>query len=272
VDFRSGVYKVNPVLILTHNNLELTKRCVDSVRNQDIASVVYVVDNGSTDGTARWLKDDNAVWSLHPMNMGVSFGWNDGLGRIFSTDQVYTSYENLTFHHCLVVGNDTVLAPWTYRELLSYDVPFVTGVAVDQMAQISEPPTTRPELTDNPDFSCFLIRRECWEKVGPFDEGMKHYSSDQDFHIRAHRLGIRLCKASVPYYHERSSTIRLASPEERLEIEAQANKDREYLRQKWGVSAGGPDYEALFRPETFGCERNRSAQTAPSPVTRDTSV
>jgi len=45
---------MNPVLILTHNCLDLTKRCVESIRAQDIDITLQVIDNGSTDGTEEW--------------------------------------------------------------------------------------------------------------------------------------------------------------------------------------------------------------------------
>jgi GT2 family glycosyltransferase len=250
---------MNPVLILTMNNLALTKRCIESVRVQDVGDIVpCILDNASTDGTPEWLHSQCATikGQGYTTNRGVSFGWNDGLKTLFKLCQE---------DHVLVIGNDTVIPPWFYRELLSYDQPFVTGVAVDDMAMIAQPPDQRYPLTENPDFSAFLIRRDCWEKVGPFDERMKLYSSDQDYHIRAHRKGVRLYKACVPYYHERSSTLNNACPSERAEIEQQANADRQVLRQKWGCSAGGPDYEALFSPEYFGIELEqiRSYQKAP---------
>jgi GT2 family glycosyltransferase len=251
---------MNPVLILTRNNLALTKRCVESVREQDVMADLLVLDNGSTDGTRQWLDQIGMGIYRHPSNNdGVSKGWNDGLDHFFGF---------LEAPHCLVIGNDTVLPPGFYRTLLSVNVPFVTGVAVDNIEQAMQTPDILP-LTPNPDFSAFLIRRAAWEIIGPFDEGMKHYSSDQDYHIRGWRLGVPMMKASVPFYHERSSTIRNASLEERAEIEAQANKDRQYLRQKWGVSAGGPDYEALFTPELFGYERIHFSRSALAQVPHD---
>ena len=33
---------MNPVLILTHNCLELTKKCVESVRAQDVEAYIFV--------------------------------------------------------------------------------------------------------------------------------------------------------------------------------------------------------------------------------------
>ena len=233
---------MNPVLTLTRNNLPLTKRCIESILKQDIDAFPEIIDNASSDGTAQVLERFIALRYIY--NKGVSRGWNDGLDRLFRKDRV---------EHVLVVGNDCWLPPSIYRNLLSLDLPFVTGVAVGSMEQALETPELGP-LTDNPDFSLFLIRRECWETVGPFDETMKYYAQDQDYHIRAHKKGVRLVKAPQPFFHERSSTIRNASPEERLEIETQAGKDRQTLWLKWGVSAGGADYEALFTPELFGVE------------------
>lgn len=249
---------MNPILILTRNCLALTKRCVESVRAQDIQTTVDIFDNGSSDGTLNWASEQGILLHAESENIGVSAGWNYGL--------TYNFFRGA--EHVLVIGNDTVLPPWMYRELLSYDLPFITGVAVDNMPQVICP-TEKIPVTPNPDFSCYLIRKEAWDKVGPFDQRMKLYSSDQDYHIRAHRDGIHLAKAVVPFYHERSSTLRLASSQEREAIETQANLDRAFLRKKWGVSAGGSDYEALFTPELFGCERTRSSRSDPAPAEHD---
>jgi GT2 family glycosyltransferase len=237
---------MNPVLILTRNNLDLTRRCVESVRNQDIHVDIFAVDNGSTDGTTTWMQqqEDINLCSLDH-NAGVSFGWNDGIGRIFGTDSLFGRYETRAYDHVIVIGNDTVLAPWTYSALLSANVPFVTGVDVG-MSPLPDKPDVFP-LSPHPDFSCFLIRRECWQKVGPFDERMKLYASDCDFHVRAHRNGIPLWKASVPYNHERSSTLNRATQQERAAIQEQANRDREVFRSIYGCLPGTKQYEELFK-------------------------
>ena len=228
---------MNPVLILTRNNLELTKRCVASVEAQDIPTQVCIVDNGSTDGSTEWARKNGYLWSCYNHNAGVSKAWNIGLQLLL---------EDSRRPHVLVLNNDTVLPPWFYRELLAYDVPFVTGLAQSDMAEIAEPKAPAA-LDPHPDFSAFLIRREAWEAVGPFDEGMKLYASDCDWHVRAHRKGISLWKSSTSYYHIRSSTIRLASDEERQKIQTQANEDRAKFRQLYGRVPGDPTYDELFK-------------------------
>lgn len=230
----------NPVLTLSHNNLALTQRCIDSVKAQDIETDMMVIDNNSTDGTWPFLMAQgfgrDGLSFAYPTNRGVSVGWNDGLHILFARGA----------EHVLVVGNDTWLPPSFYRTLLSCEVPFVTGVAVDSMEQANQPAMIHP-LEPHPDFSAFLIRRSCWETVGSFDERMKLYSSDQDYHLRAHQMGIDLWKAAVPYYHERSSTLRLATQSEQEELYAQAHSDREFFQTKHGVVPGSEAYESIFR-------------------------
>ena len=229
---------MNPVLTLTHDNFTMTQRVIQSVKDQDIPTEMMVIDNNSSDGTWQFLLAQGfgrGYSFAYPTNRGVSVGWNDGLSILF----------NRGAEHVLVVGNDTWLPKTFYRTLLECNVPFVTGVAVDNYEQANQPPQTSP-LEPHPDFSAFLIRKECYEKVGTFDERMKLYSSDQDYHLRAHRMGVQLWKAPVPYYHERSSTLRNASHEEQCELYEQSHQDRRFFQEKHGVVPGSQEYEALF--------------------------
>lgn len=229
-----------PVLILTHNNLELTKKCITSVLTQDVPTNLLVWDNASTDGTANWLPDNSEGSSFmayrSQINQGVSKGWNWGIDYFFTYHKA---------NYVLVPNNDTILPPYFLSELLAYDVPFVTGVSVDSMDKLHKPEPRNP-LSPCPDFSAFLIRRDAWEKTGPFDENMKHYASDNDWHVRAHRVGIPLMNSHVPFYHERSSTLRTAPDKERHEIQLQADADREVFRTKYGCLPWEDAYRKLF--------------------------
>ena len=224
---------MNPVLMLTLNNFNLTRQAMDSIANQNIPTLPMIVDNGSTDGTQTWALS-KVPRILFKDNHGVSHGWNAGLDFFFSV-----SRQGGRFEHVLVVNNDVILPPWFYRDLLSYDAPFVTGISVDNMELIRTPREKKVvHLQPCPDFSAFLIRREVWEKVGQFDESMKFYAQDIDYHIRAVKLGIPLLNADVPFYHERSSTLRNAEPIQRSAIEAQANMDRQRFAAKYGFQVG----------------------------------
>lgn len=241
---------MNHVLVLTHNCLDLARKCVDSVQAQDVPVYILAVDNGSTDGTSQWLpKNDDNMANFVAMrfqnNNGVSKGWNWGLNYLFSHKHA---------DHVLVLNQDTFLPPWFYRRLLACDVPFVTGVSVGSMEEIAEEPPVK-ELAPCPDFSAFLIRRSCWETVGSFEELLVSYCGDLDYHIRAHLSGVRLWNAGIPFYHERSSTINSAAPKEKRLLQLQADADRSTFQDKWVVSTSGPGYDSLFREELFGANR-----------------
>ena len=112
----------NPVLTVTHNALERTIACVESIRAQDIPTTLYIVDNGSTDDTKDYLASQqsaNLLWFDWPENMGVTAAWNFGLKTIF---EVTNNPERV-----VVCNNDVVLGPHLVRELLAYNLPFITG-------------------------------------------------------------------------------------------------------------------------------------------------
>lgn len=223
-------------LILTRNNLKLTMRTVESIRKQNIPVAVHIIDNGSSDGTVEWAQENGYLMHAFDDNAGVSAGWNRGLSCLFSEPRTSRVF---------VINNDVVLPPFFMRELLSYDEPFVTGIAVDDIEIIKELGARQP-LQPHPDFSAFMIRRDAWEKLGVFDDRMKLYCSDCEYHIRGHRAGVGMWKANIPYLHERSSTMANATPEDRVKLHQQANEDRRMFRELFGCLPGEPAYSSLF--------------------------
>ena len=85
------------VVVLAWNKLELTRRCVDSIRSGTSGDYeLIVVDNGSTDGGAEYATAaaDKAV--INSENLGFAAGNNSGLAVATGT---YVAF----------VNNDTVL-------------------------------------------------------------------------------------------------------------------------------------------------------------------
>jgi GT2 family glycosyltransferase len=245
---------MNGILTLTRNNLKLTQNAIHSCLRQNVPAIVEAIDNGSTDGTRQWLQAYGLLLHACSTNEGVSAGWNRGLRWFFDHGA----------ETVLCVGNDTWLPASFYRTLLSLNLPFVTGVAVDNMEQANQTAMVYP-LEPRPDFSAFCISRECWQKIGPFDERFKHYCGDCDMHVRAHRMGIDLYKAAVPFYHERSSTLRNAPPEDQRTIQEQANRDRAAFQSLYHCLPGDSVYEQIFA-------QSPASQTVPSPELHDSNV
>ena len=231
---------INPILCPVRNGLNYTRAALPTFLAQDCGDVhVYFVDNASTDGTREFLnaQDTKIVHTTHQTPpLSVAKSWNFGLRWLFENGA----------EHVLVVNNDVELRPDMYRELLAADLLFATGVGVATRNQMAGA-FTRADRP-NPDFSCFLIRRDCWEQLGPFDEGCEGaYCEDSIYHVEAHRKGVALPCIGIPFVHHGSGTIKSATPEEAARISAQAYKNRAYFKSKYGCEVGSPEYEEIFK-------------------------
>ena len=95
----------------------------------------------------------------------------------------------------------------------------------------------------HPDFSCYLIRREVWAKVGEFDEGFtRAFCEDGDYDMRMWKAGIRGECIDLPYYHYGSATVKLAGVKEQRAIQKAADVSRKHFESKWGFAMASPEY------------------------------
>jgi len=244
---------VNYIICPVRDNLELTKKAVRTFKAQDIGDIcVCVVNNASTDGTTEWLNTFEDMTVVHfPSPRSVAESWNFALQYVF----------NGLGEYALVVNNDVELRPDTYRLLVEDGGEFVTAVGVRDRKKIekrtweSVAPDVReypfydyPKPDPNakrphPDFSCFLIRKSLYEKVGPFDENFKiAFCEDGDYDLRMYAAGVRAYCIDLPYLHHGSMTVKNAELEEVRRIQAQAEKNREYFFKKHGVHMGSEEY------------------------------
>jgi glycosyltransferase involved in cell wall biosynthesis len=67
------------VIIPTFNRLNLLKETVDSVRNQTFRDFqIVVVNDGSTDGTGEWLRNQTDLRVIEQTNLGIATARNNG--------------------------------------------------------------------------------------------------------------------------------------------------------------------------------------------------
>lgn len=239
------------ILIVSHNNLSLTKRAVNSALQQDCPCDVLVVDNYSTDGTVDWLKSKSGVSSIslgsNGMMRALSYCWNKGLKFFFRA---------AGRSHVLVCNNDIELRGDAYRLLLETEFPFVTCVSVDSVGQVGivgdrSVQDLVQSARPHPDFSSFLISKTVFESVGLFDmEYYPAYYEDNDYHVRMHRAGITAQCVDLPFLHYGAQTLKHASESEKILIRRCAMQNREKFYGKYGCYPGTVEYEALFTAQS----------------------
>jgi GT2 family glycosyltransferase len=241
----------NWAVVLAYNNLHLTQAAIASLRKQDIEGEVriLVIDNASQDGTSAWLDSQRDLVTMRLTTQDSVAGcWNRALRWLFIERGA---------EYALVINNDACLRPDAYHWLVDDGGLFVTCVGKRDPACVEpervglthsgypapDPAKKRP----HPDYSCYLIRRECFDKVGEFDENFKRaFLEDGDHHVRLHQAGIKAECLELPFYHYGSATIKHCDARERLAIQRQADLNRRYFAEKWGFEMASPTYYASF--------------------------
>jgi O-antigen biosynthesis protein len=238
----------NPLICPVRNGLHLTRKAIKTFKAQDIEGGVdiIVIYNQSTDGTSEYLQTQHDIATMHfnpPLSVAAS--WNRALQWVFHAGAEYA----------LVVNNDVEFRPDTYRHLVADGGGFVTAVGTRDPEKIKPPEAGNPyylapdpsKKRPHPDFSCYLIRRETYERVGEFDENfLIGYCEDSCYHVRMHRAGIHAEALELPFLHHGAQTIRYADPGEVRKIQIQADKNREYFRKKYGFSVASKEYYDYF--------------------------
>ncbi|MGB9737379.1 MAG: glycosyl transferase [Chloroflexus aggregans] len=217
------------IVVLTWNGLAVTQRCFASLRakTRHVPYRLIVVDNGSTDGTVEWLRDQPDVTLIaNSENRGFAAGVNQGIAAAPPD------------HDVLLLNNDTEIIEETWLDHLrtvANDHPdygivgclllFPNGLlqhAGTYMPQhnfwgyqigggepfIGQYPGIRE--VEGVTGACMYIRRDVIETIGGLDETYFSYYEDTDYCLRAMQAGFKVvCTGGAKVIHHENSSTRL---------------------------------------------------------------
>jgi hypothetical protein len=224
----------------------MTEAAISDLLAQSVPTRILVINQGVDDAfrdrLERLAEQDSRifVWHHQPPLPSLSASWNLAL------ETVWHSGGDVA----LVVNNDVRLHPRTvqilHTVLNQQNALFVTAVGVRE----AEFDPTRDYTTlgtaewmafsharGGPDFSCFLISRDCHHRF-QFDEHfIPAFCEDLDYHRRLllAKEGSRIFSVNLPYLHLASQTLKLLPAPEAERIRgAIEHQSRAYYAKKWG--------------------------------------
>jgi GT2 family glycosyltransferase len=230
----------HPAIMCCFQNLSLTKEAVASVFAQDIPVELWIVDNGSDDGTFEWLEkvyvpeQHSMIYSRCETNESPVKVANDLLRILFEEHE-----------YVLGLPNDVILPPGFYREMLKWPRGIVTASMTDDKSFVV--PSEVHAVSEHTPIAVALIRRWAYkaivEKDGHFlDPRYFLYASDCDLALRLAACGIRGIQLSLPYYHFCSATLRRSPSYVAEAMTKQADEVRAKFVSKWGFSVDSAEY------------------------------
>jgi GT2 family glycosyltransferase/tetratricopeptide (TPR) repeat protein len=208
-------YGVTSIVIITHNQIDCTRQCADSIRERtDEPYQLIFVDNASSDGTVEYLQSLRGVTVIcNDKNAGFPAAANQGI-------------QAATGQQILLLNNDTLVTTGWLRRMLRalYSHPRIGLVGpctnyVSGTQQITvnyedlecldgfawERGKTYDQILSDTDRAvgfCLLIRREVVDKVGLLDERFSPGNfEDDDYCLRALQAGFRVVIARDAFVH-----------------------------------------------------------------------
>jgi len=240
------------LVVLAWNRWDLTRRCLDSLRQTDLSGAdVIVVDNGSTDETPQALVPYTSWLRVirNSRNLGFVGGNNVAIGEADPDSDVVLLNNDVEFRQsdCLqrlrrcahtepkpgIVGCRLILPDGRLLHAGTFIVPdTMWGQQIGSLEK-DVGQYTRTREVDGIVFACAYLRREVLDQVGHLSADFESYFEDTDYCLRARRAGFKtyLCGDVTLIHNEHGST---AGDDESFNRIFQAS--REVFRKKWARS------------------------------------
>lgn len=237
------------IIILTYNNLEYTKLCLESIEKYTDKNQyeLIIIDNASTDGTKEYLKTKNNIKVIYNTeNRGFPIGCNQGIELANKKNDI-----------CLL-NNDVIVTPnWLenlQKSLYSKRTIGAVGPVCNNFENnqgcfleyngleelenaAKKHNISNPAAWEEKNFLigfCLLIKRSIINKLQKLDEMYTPgYIEDNDLSLRIICLGYKLLLCHDVYiHHYLGTTFR----KDLTKFYPVLYKNRDYFQCKWGFS------------------------------------
>ena len=151
-------------IVVTYNRLELLKQCINALLHQSFNNFdIIVVNNGSTDGTEKWLKENPQIKFFTQENLGGAGGFHNGIKYAYQSGYDYFSImddDGISDRFCLeklisvAKQGSQYVAPLLYTETGTCHWPYLLNTKFNELSHSGGP------------FNAILLSRKLIECVG----------------------------------------------------------------------------------------------------------
>jgi len=199
------------IVIPYYNDSLFIEEAYKSALNQTYKNTeIIIVNDGSTESESNVLNrfKESKLKVLYQVNKGLSAARNTGIKNskgqfilLLDSDDKYDKYfieEAISI--LLDQKNIGAVSSWGYR------------FTKNNIKNIFKPTgkTQKDFLFANAAIGTSLIRKECWEKIGGYDENMRDGYEDWEFYIRLTEFwNVQIIEKPLFYYRQKNNSMRL---------------------------------------------------------------
>ena len=199
------------VIIVTYNAMRWIDRCITSLLSSTLSNDIYIVDNGSNDGTRDYIKKTYPSILIYESVQNLGFGKANNIGLIYalksSYDYVYLlnqdawvmadTFEKLV-NASLEYPDYGILSPMQLQaNACHFDSNFGWNIAnCNNEEKLCERLYFRNKIGvyDAPRVMAahWMLTKECILAVGGFSPSFPHYGEDDNYAERAIHKGFKI--------------------------------------------------------------------------------
>lgn len=215
------------VVIVTYNAMRWAERCFTSLMNSTLLPDVYVVDNGSSDGTQSYIKEHFPDVMFHQSEENLGFGKANNMGMQYALDNNYD--------YVYLLNQDAWVMSDTFEKLVNLskkypeygiispfqmnkDMIHIDSGFVERTCSYSSNSFIFSDLFNNNIKDIYtvnevmaahwLITKDCLSIVGGFSPSFNQYGEDNNYLNRVSYWGKLIgIVPSLCVVHDRGSRI-----------------------------------------------------------------
>lgn len=196
-------------IIVTYNAMRWVDRCLDSVKSSSVPSDIFIVDNGSIDGTREYIAEHYPEVFLIRSEVNLMFGRANNLGLEYALKNGYD--------YVYLLNQDAWVAPDAFEKLIAasvanpeygilspiqfspdwktYEYMFkwlVVNKLSDKEKTIESAVPDCVIDVEMVQAAHWMLSRRCIEKVGGLSPSFPHYGEDDNFCQRTLFHGMKI--------------------------------------------------------------------------------